>query len=358
MPNKRLHITNGEVANQFFRSLGLSGDFLSWDDVLHIGPITNHASLTRASNLRAGYLASLGWGSLESIQQKFANRDQRFFEAVRAIDSEIVIWNSFEPFDQLHLMQICHWLYVNAPDFNRVKVIFVEGYLGEGNLAEGTVSEGRLRKDSLAEKEEPAAYWTDLAQQPPALSFAQIQLGHQCWEAYSEATPQALVDIYVSQGLSSWPFLKQALVRLIRDIPDKKSGIGRSEMLILKSLRKQSLPLEQMFLALSKSESTRFIGDSAFLVILEELIHSDMPLIEPEDHGPFNRIQCAYPSREWSERYFSLTEAGEAVLTMRVDWLNQHAINRWWGGCHLTSINDWRWDQSANQLVEYSRHLN
>jgi hypothetical protein len=337
MADEVLYITNGDVANQYFRSIGLQGDFLSWDDVLHIGPITNHSSLARSSNIRAAYLASLGWGTLEFIQNKFDQRDQRFVQAVKNLDCEIVIWNSFELFDQLQLMQICSWLYVNAPDSPSIKVIFVEDYLGEKSI--------------------PAEKWLALAKNASSLSFAQIQLGHQCWQAYTHKTPEALAEIYLNRDLSLWPFLKQALERLLQELPEKKSGISRTEALILKALRRQNLSLNHIFQTLGQSESIRFMADLPFLVILDEMINSDLPLIEPEDHGPFNAKYSKHPSRDWTERLFCLTEAGESVFTKHVDWLSQHAINRWWGGCHLTSVNDWRWDSSVKQLLEYSRYL-
>src|SRR6266508_4268548 len=55
-----LHVTNGESAASSLRETSLEGVVLSWDDVLHVGPLAVDPKESRS--LRAAFLAGQGWG--------------------------------------------------------------------------------------------------------------------------------------------------------------------------------------------------------------------------------------------------------------------------------------------------------
>jgi hypothetical protein len=63
LPVAPLHVTNGESAAGSLRATGLEGEVLSWDDVLHVGPLAFDPSESRP--LRAAFLAQYGWDAGE-----------------------------------------------------------------------------------------------------------------------------------------------------------------------------------------------------------------------------------------------------------------------------------------------------
>jgi len=325
---KPLHITHGDAANNFLRSIDIEGDFLSWDDVLHQGPIVGDVSLQQFSKIRADYMAKIGWGDVKHILGKFEYRDSTFIDAIN--NRTVVLWNSWELFDQLHLMQICDWLYRNIEQENAVRIVFVGDYIGSPHISN--------------------EQWQQMAAQPQDLSFEQIQLAAKLWRSWTQPTPEALFNAYNELDLSIIPFIKQALTRLINELPAKRTGLSHSEKLILKSLSKEPQSLADMFNYVCKKERIVFMGDLSFIGVIDAMTNSQMPLLLPEDRGPFIAEQTMHDRNEWMQRCFYLTADGENVLQQRMDWLRHHQIDRWWGGTHLTPRNDWRWDAKAHQV--------
>ena len=52
--NAVLHIVNGDCAIEALKDSGIEGDFHSWLDVLHDGPVPEGLSLEELSEVRAG----------------------------------------------------------------------------------------------------------------------------------------------------------------------------------------------------------------------------------------------------------------------------------------------------------------
>ena len=92
-----LHIVNGDCAIEALKNPGIKGDFLSWLDVLHDGPVPEGLSLEGLSEVRAGFIADCDWTLLEKAKNAFQKRDIVFRKCHKYY--EVVLWNSFELFD-------------------------------------------------------------------------------------------------------------------------------------------------------------------------------------------------------------------------------------------------------------------
>ena len=79
-PPTVLHVTNGESAANTLRRTALGGAVLSWQDVLHAGPVP---SVPRPELLRrrAGFLSDCGWGSRRAILASLERRDRQLERA-------------------------------------------------------------------------------------------------------------------------------------------------------------------------------------------------------------------------------------------------------------------------------------
>ena len=103
-----LHITNGAAVAADLRSLG---EVLTWDDVLHEGPVP---ALEPAAlrEVRARFLADAGFTDLAQARARLAARDER----LDAVDfsTRIVLWFEDDLYDQLQLLQILDRLAASA----------------------------------------------------------------------------------------------------------------------------------------------------------------------------------------------------------------------------------------------------
>ena len=170
----------------------------------------------------------------------------------------------------------------------------------------------------------------------------ELETGHICWQAYRSPTPQSCFDLLRS-NLSALPLLRPALLALIDEIPNSRTGLGATEMRLLE------LVAGGYTYALELTHPGR-LGSGIFSEI-------EMPsLIEGLAHGPrpaFAGLEHArglakenhagrHAAYTWSE--LSLTEFGESILAYEEDFSRHNPIDRWWGGTHLTNDNLWRSD--------------
>src|SRR5919197_1732470 len=93
-----LHVTNGESVASTLRATSLEGVVLSWDDVLHAGPLAFDPEESRV--LRARFLAEHGWGSEEgAIHAELTRRDGLLARAEEE-GHPIVLWFEQDLVDQ------------------------------------------------------------------------------------------------------------------------------------------------------------------------------------------------------------------------------------------------------------------
>src|SRR6476469_8815117 len=97
-----LHVTTGESAGNTLRQTTLGGAVLSWQDVLHEGPVQ---ALPREVLLRtrARFLAECGWGSEPALRSSLERRDRQLLDALRD-GAEVVLWFEHDLYDQLQLI--------------------------------------------------------------------------------------------------------------------------------------------------------------------------------------------------------------------------------------------------------------
>ena len=104
VPPSVLHVTNGESAANTLRRTALGGAVLSWQDVLHAGPLP---AVPRPELLRrrAGYLSDCGWGGRRAILASLERRDRQL-ERAFADRVSVVLWFEHDLYDQLQLVDV------------------------------------------------------------------------------------------------------------------------------------------------------------------------------------------------------------------------------------------------------------
>jgi hypothetical protein len=300
-----LHVTNGDSAGNTLRQTALGGAVLSWQDVLHEGPVPEVPPAGLRA-VRARFLSECGWGAGRSLLESFERRDRLFEQALEG-GTDVVLWFEHDLYDQLQLLQAL----VLAGD-SQLELIQADADLGP------------LPPEALE------TLWP--ARRPVTLHAR--ALAGEAWDAFRAPEPTGLVEL-AGRELPSLPHLRSALRRLLEELPDARTGLSRTERQLLEPLlRGPKLPLE-LFLASQSREEAAFLGDAWAWKRLAELV----PLVEELPPPP----PLGDP-REFTATRVRVTQLGRGVLEGKADRLDAGPIDRWLGGTHLDGTRDWRWD--------------
>lgn len=304
-----LHVTNGTSVS--LNQSGLGGEVLTWQDVLHEGPVPAGLDLDELSRLRGKFLDSIWPDRTDSAVESLARRDAvlaRFTD-----HDEVALWFEHDLYDQLQLIQILDWFHERRSATTRVSLISTDRYLGQ------------LTGPQLAE------LWPGRH----SVTAAELNLAAAAWRAFRSPDPSD-IERLLRQDTAALPFLAGALLRHLQQFPSVENGLSRTERQILELVEAGVHRLPELFRADQQREERIFLGDATFERYVHGLGDCRHPLLV-EEHG-----------------YYTLTPAGHDVLATLVDHVHLNGINRWLGGVHLSGAEAlWRWDERRGCLVPH-----
>ena len=313
-----LHVTNGESVH--IPETGLAGDVVYWMDVLHEGPVPGALTLQQLSEVRAQFIAGLGWGPEEEVRAGFQQRDLdlgRYHE-----HEEVVLWFEHDLFDQLQLLQILDWFSLRDLSRTKLSVICIGDFPGIGRFT----GLGQLQPDQLLSL---------FAGRRP-VTRDQMRLAVEGWMAFCSDNPVD-IELLMERGVSALPYLKGALVRHVQQFPSSINGLSRSEQQILSLVSSGIETFTELFQAEQAMEERVFMGDTVFRMVLERMCGGPSPWVEKD-----------------AER-FLITPAGYEVQGGNKDAVALNGIDRWLGGVHLCGAEaEWRWDDRTRRLARRS----
>lgn len=301
-----LHITNGDSVIHLWRKMSLPGTLVAWKDILHEGPVFATMPLRQLSVLRASYLSQAGFGNAIKINHDFEKRDGTMERCGEF--REIVLWFEHDLYDQLHVLQVLHYLAGVGLGPGRVQVVFSDRYLGM-QTAEDLVA--------MLPRRQP-------------VTGSMYALACESWSAFASDDPSRWLQLGVASN--DLPHLRAAMRRLAQDFPSLSNGLSRTEQQMLSTVARGSTRKEEIFAACQSQEEAAFLGDTTFYAKLNVLCDPAAPLI-------------AQVGDE-----FSITPLGVKVLRSDADWLQSHVLERWIGGVHLAPGPLWRWNEAAATL--------
>lgn len=190
-----------------------------------------------------------------------------------------------------------------------------------------------------------------------AITSAHAEIASKAWHAYCAPTPRAWADL-LREDLSGLPHLRNAVLRLLAELPAPGSGLGSTEMALLEFINSSGQARLSMII-----NTLVYFDDFNRLTIFDEWEVSR--LLEPLTFGPAPAVAEVNPElhtlapgnfRRRDEIHKEsrpvLTGFGQAILTGRADFSRHNPIHRWWGGTELTNENLWRWDPQRERLSE------
>jgi len=312
-----LIITNGSSSVELIAQLGLPADLLSWDDVLHDGPLRFNGDWRQFSEDRAEALTALGFGEHQQIHRQFLKRDSLFADAGQY--QEVVLWFEHDLYDQLQLVQIICQLSDSIAVEHPVTAILTDQHISSYTRAQ------RQRQ------------W----QQRRPLNDAQRILAHDAWLALTATEPVGLLK--VAQHAAALPHLQAALERWFGEYPDPQAGLSLTERYILEALsRSEEMRPGPLFGAYSSKETASFMGDWSFWRYLWGLTQGPAPAVRTR-HG----ASLVYPPKvngaDFLQQSLQLTDVGRAILAGDHQWFCHPWQQRWLGGVSQGGCDHWRW---------------
>ena len=312
-----MHVTNGDVAAKGIRESGLGGSVLAWKDVLHEGPVPARASTPELMEIRARFLSSCGWTTLEAARSSLEERDAALEAACTA--GPVVLWFEHDLYDQLQLLQILDRRAageLGSPDLALICI-------GEFPGIEPFYGLGQLTGEQLA------SLWT--RRRP--VSEKVLSLARRSWRAFREGDPGA-IQACASEVSVGLPFLAPALRRQLQELPATRNGLARSEQQALEELLEGPQLAGRLFSRAQAREESVFMGDLSFWRLLDGLAAGPHPLLELDGGASA------------AHRVARLTGTGARVLDGELDQVAINGVDRWWGGLHLTGTAvPWRWSE-------------
>ncbi len=315
-----LNITNGDCTVDVMKKSALPGVFLPWRDLLHDGPVPENLSLEALSKTRAEFISSRGWGTVENIRREFVLRDNTLKTCSQY--EKVILWFEHDLYDQLQLLQILDWFYQKGKQGANLSIICVDQYLG------------LLSPDEML----------DLIQYEEAITDDQLQLANRAWSAYRSSTPDLWQGL-LKADTTALPFLQGAIIRMLEEYPDVSNGLSRTAQQALTCIAGGEKLAGAVFAQSQAVEERKFLGDSSFWLILQELLDAKPALLElPEGEV------LTLPTT--SNQVLAITSAGLDVLAAKMSWLEIAGLDRWIGGVHLQPPKVWCWDSELNVMIE------
>ncbi len=321
-----LHVTNGDSAADLILRSGIGGDVLPWRDVLHIGPVPGKLSMRELSEMRAAFLASLGWGIKEELVQSFLLRNSTLRK--HAADDEVVLWFEHDLYDQLQLIQILAWLreqkYCSS---KRQFLICIDRYPGVRSFRGlGDLNPAQIRH--LFDTRKP-------------INLPQFHAAADAWACFTSSKPgrhQAVADNLNIE----LPFLQAAYRRFLQEWPSVHNGLSRTEGHALRLIANGVSDPTEILHSHWANERAPFMGDWTFWEVILDMARGACPLVTVEgDQSPegFRNVSV------------SATPEGLAVLGGDEDAITLRGIDRWYGGYHaLRPEEASRWDPKQGRL--------
>jgi hypothetical protein len=216
-----LHVTNGDAVAPALRD-ATGEEVVVWRDVLHEGPVPASLGPDELAQVRAKHLAARGWVDEATALAGMRERDARL--AAHPPEAEVVLWFEDDLYDALQLAQIDDRLAGRAGPVLRVRL-----------------PHDRRGIDLATLPREPHV--------PTPDAFAALR----------SPDPRAWIGV-------------PGFERLLEELPDPDTGLGRAEREIVAALRRDGplTPL-RLFVAVAEQEEVPWIGDTIVFALADDL---------------------------------------------------------------------------------------
>ncbi|WP_255312403.1 DUF1835 domain-containing protein [Kiloniella majae] len=305
-----LHIRCGSDIKHSLKVAGFIGEFHEFNDPFCQGPIPKGNKLDFLKT-RTEFISTAYGIPLKEIT---ANQKIAYEKLDKLWDYEqVILWFEHDSYDQLILTFLLDHFssLVSRP---KLEIICIDSVPGVPDF----VGLGQLAPEMLI--------WLWENQRAP-ITDEQLTLGESIWNALKQETPQDLERI-IETGTPELPLMANALKRHLKELPSDKNGLGLTQELTLRILAdKGPLKGKELFATLMREyEPLPYLGDLMYWYELSQLKKSKKALINDE---------AANTPLPWPERLISITQAGQELLSGKLNYKDFIPDARWVGGIKI-----------------------
>lgn len=263
--------------------------------------------------------------SLADIEE----RGVSFTEFCKGFDA-IEVWVDPQPSAQLQLIWLLDYLWSHESIASRMSLVQFDTDPGELQ-AEGCIAQ---RSSAVP------------------IHADHLVLAATAWAAWRAPTPVAWSSL-LSRDCSPLPQLRNTIIKLLEELPDRTTGLGFTEMSMLHRVAAGYTHPYDLIPSSRKPNDPMTYGLWEGGAVLDGLARCEKPAVSGLAEGPFDA--ALHHARERLTRYENstlfLTDFGEVVRAGADDFRRHNGLHRWWGGTELTNDNLWRWDVGTQRLI-------
>ncbi|WP_299670144.1 DUF1835 domain-containing protein [uncultured Polaribacter sp.] len=255
MVDSILHITNGDYTTNYLKKLKISGEFITWREMLCEGKTTVDVGSENFWKNRFEFFKS----SYKVSKQKFINYTVKEYRNLcnKKEQKEIVLWFDYDLFCQINMIAVISWLkrYRKGYHISLVASGKVEGV--EKMLSLTELSEEQIRQ-----------HYTDKIE----LTQDDIEYADYIWQLYCSDSPLRIETIYKFNKNSPFKYLATAIEAHLQRFPSIKNGLNKVENTILKTANAhQFSSKKQLVHQLLKDQEVYGFGDLQYEHNIENL---------------------------------------------------------------------------------------
>ena len=299
-----IHIHNGDIVATFANRAGIPGEHVSFRESLITGPVVPGEQWIEN---RARALAEAHGEDL--LRTRTALVEQELALDGASAKGEIVLWFEHDLFCLVHLVYLLQ-------RFREARLTLV------------------WCPRPLTDNDERDLHL--LFESRTAVTPSMLKIAGAVWSAYTAPDPAGLLR-WIEQDTPDFPFLREGLTLHLSRFPSVANGLDAIEQRALSLIAAGGPDFNALFNAMSGDVPRFGFGDSEIFRQLRNLAWNAVPLITLSGEPP--------------KATFTITPAGQNVLSGAVDNISVNDPDRWLGGVHLTKENLWRWDDRAHALI-------
>ena len=219
---KYLHITNGDDLSKKVKSLDLSGDLITWREMLCEGPTSLEVGDKEFLQLRQKFLQKTYKISKAEYTDKFIEELDKL-AAVNNYD-EIILWFEFDLFSHMNMLAVISFLLQNKKQ-DPTSLVCSKKLKGEDEM----YPLGELSKKNLKEHYKNRIPLTD-----DDISTAQL-----IWELYCGDKPKKLASEI--KRTTNFEYLSSSIRAHIERFPSTNTGLNTLEINVLKLINEHKI---------------------------------------------------------------------------------------------------------------------
>lgn len=250
---KTLHITNGDGFTEVLKTLNISGDIITWREMLCEGKTTHEVGSESFWRQRYEYLNR----AYKVTKDTFINRTLKEYRNLcnQKSQEDIVLWFNKDLFCQINMIAVLSWIKKNRANAN----IYLIGSAVEKDSVTAPLSS--MDKTALEK----------LYREKLLLNKDDIEFGDYVWQLYCENSP-IRIQSAIKQNNSQLQYLNNVIQTHLHRFPSLKNGLNELENKMLsKALHQDIKTKDQLVEAMLQDPGYYGYGDIQYFKMASKL---------------------------------------------------------------------------------------